>query len=131
MHPILFTIKQVQIGGAKVGPLQVHSFSVMLILAFLLAVWVARRRARKFGFDPGKVSDASMVALFAGVVGARLLFILQDLPYYLSHRSELFSIQFQGLTSFGGLLSAVTRLPDLRGQFLNPRHHPPLLGHER
>src|SRR5689334_1889698 len=104
MHPILYTFKQFHIGGTTIGPIQIHSFSVMLILAFLFGVWLARKRAPKFGFDPGKISDASMLALFAGVLGARVLFILQELPYYLSHRDELFSLQFQGLTSFGGLL---------------------------
>jgi phosphatidylglycerol:prolipoprotein diacylglycerol transferase len=104
MHPILYTFKPFHIGGSVIGPLKIHSFSVMLILAFLVGVFIARRRAPKFGFDANKVSDAAMLCLFAGVIGARLLFILQDLPYYLSHRSELFSIQFQGLTSFGSLI---------------------------
>jgi phosphatidylglycerol:prolipoprotein diacylglycerol transferase len=48
--------------------------------------------------------------LVFGVLGARIVFILQDLPYYLSHTKELFSIQFQGLTSFGGLIFAVIAL---------------------
>ena len=94
MHPILF----------KVGQVQVHSFSVMLIIAFLAGLWLARRRAPKFGFAPNKVSDAAMLALFAGVLGARVAFIVQELPYYLQHKDELFSLQFQGLTSFGGLI---------------------------
>jgi phosphatidylglycerol:prolipoprotein diacylglycerol transferase len=104
MHPILFSLGPFHVGGATVGPIQVHSFSVMLILAFLGGLWLARRRAPKFGLDPGKVSDASMIVLFAGVIGARVLFILQELPYYLQHRDELFSLQFQGLTSFGALI---------------------------
>jgi len=104
MHPILFTFGPFHIGGSQVGPIQVHSFSVMLILAFLVGVAIARKRAPKFGFDAGKISDASMFALFAGVIGARVLFIVQELPYYLKHKDELFSLQFQGLTSFGGLL---------------------------
>lgn len=104
MHPILFSIPPLHIGGKTLGPIQIHSFSVMLIAAFLCALWLARKRASKFGFDPAKIGDASMVALFAGVIGARVLFILQELPYYLQHRDELFSLQFQGLTSFGGLL---------------------------
>jgi phosphatidylglycerol:prolipoprotein diacylglycerol transferase len=41
------------------------------------------------------------------VLGARLLFIVQELPYYLSHPKELFSLQFQGLTSFGGVFAGV------------------------
>src|SRR2546421_10567279 len=104
MHPILYTFKPFHIGRSIIGPLQIHSFSVMLILAFREGVFLARKRAPKFGFDPNKISDAAMLCLFLGVIGARLLFILQDLPYYLSHRSELVSIQFQGLTSFGSLI---------------------------
>src|SRR5258708_39320752 len=104
MHPILFSLGPFRVGGAAIGPIQVHSFSVMLILAFLAGLWLARRRAPKFGFSPAKVSDASMLVLFAGVIGARALFILQELPYYLQHKDELFSIQFQGLTSFGALI---------------------------
>src|SRR5579885_749452 len=104
MYPILYTFKPIHIGGSEIGPLKIHSFSVMLILAFLLGVFVARKRAPKFGFNPNKISDAAMLALFAGVIGARVAFIIQELPYYLAHRDELFSIQFQGLTSFGGLI---------------------------
>ena len=104
MKPILFTFKQFHIGGTAFGPIQIHSFSVMLIIAFLAALWLARRRAPRYGFEPGKISDASMIALFAGVIGARIVFILQELPYYLKHKDQLFSLQFQGLTSFGGLL---------------------------
>lgn len=89
------------------GPIRVHSFSVMLILAFVGGLWLARKRAPKFGFEPAMVTDISMVVLFAGVLGARVLFILQELPYYLQHRNELFSLQFQGLTSFGALLFGI------------------------
>ncbi|MEA2552402.1 MAG: phosphatidylglycerol---prolipoprotein diacylglyceryl transferase [Fimbriimonadaceae bacterium] len=104
MHPTLFEFNKFSLGGATFGPIKVHSFSVLLIIAFLASVWLARKRAPKFGFDPSKITDASMVVLFAGIIGARLLFILQELPYYLKHRDELFSLQFQGLTSFGALL---------------------------
>jgi phosphatidylglycerol:prolipoprotein diacylglycerol transferase len=104
MHPILFTFGPFHIGGRTVGPIQVHSFSLMLITAFLVGMWIARKRAPKFGFDPAKISDASMLVLFAGVIGARLFFILQELPYYLAHKDQLFSLQFEGLTSFGSLV---------------------------
>ena len=49
-------------------------------------------------------------ALIAGILGARIVFILQDLGYYASHLDEVFSVQFSGLTSFGGLIFAVIAL---------------------
>lgn len=94
MHPILFHI----------GNYPVRSFGVMIMLAFLAGLWLVRSRARRFGFDPNAVTDVSYTALIAGVFGARIVFILQELPYYLAHKDKLFTLQFEGLTSFGGFL---------------------------
>lgn len=75
-----------------------------MVIAFLVGMAMATKRAPKFGIDPKKLSDVVFWAIITGILGARLFFIVQDLPYYLSHRNELFSIQFQGLTSFGGFI---------------------------
>jgi phosphatidylglycerol:prolipoprotein diacylglycerol transferase len=106
MYPILFTIPK--IGGF--GPFPIHTFGVIMVIAFASALWVMRRRAARFGVDPSKIMDAGFWALVSGVLGARIAFILQDLPYFLSHTEDLFTLQFQGLTSFGGLIFAVIAL---------------------
>jgi phosphatidylglycerol:prolipoprotein diacylglycerol transferase len=93
MRPILF----------KIGNFPIHSFGVMMVIAFFSGLWLMKKRAKAFGFDPNQVSDVSFYALIAGVLGARIVFILQELPSYLKNPRELFSLQFQGLTSFGGL----------------------------
>jgi len=94
MHPILF----------KIGTFELHSYGAVMVVAFIAAIWLANRRAARYGIDKSQVGDVAFWTLVAGVLGARIVFILQDLPYYLSHRNELFSLQFQGLTSFGGLI---------------------------
>lgn len=97
MLPILFHI----------GSFPVHSFGVVMIVAFLVGVMIARRRAKRFGLDPNKLSDMSFWTLIIGILGARIAFILQDLGYYLKNTKELFSWQFAGLTSFGGIIAAL------------------------
>jgi phosphatidylglycerol:prolipoprotein diacylglycerol transferase len=97
MHPILF----------KIGTFEVHSFGVMMVLAFIAAIAVAQWRSAKYGLNRNQVGDVAFWALIAGVIGARVAFIAQELPYYTSHPSELLSIQFRGLTSFGGLIFGV------------------------
>ena len=94
MYPTLF-----QIGSFKLA-----SFGVMMVIAFVASLWLATKRAPKFGIDSKGLSDVAFWAIIAGILGARLFFIVQDLPYYLKHREELFSAQFQGLTSFGGFI---------------------------
>src|ERR1700722_18416909 len=93
MRPILFHI----------GNFPIHSFGVMMVIAFFSALWLVRTRAAKFGFEANAISDVTFYTLIAGVLGARVVFIVQELPYYLAHPKELWTFQFQGLTSFGGL----------------------------
>jgi phosphatidylglycerol---prolipoprotein diacylglyceryl transferase len=94
MYPVLF----------QIGDFKVQSFGVMLIIAFFVAVYIARRRAERFGYTPDEVSDAGFWSLIIGVLGARVMFILLSLDEYLGHPDKLLSLRFEGLTSFGGLL---------------------------
>lgn len=75
-----------------------------MVIAFAAALALARYRAPKFGINPDKLSDVAFWSIIAGIFGARIFFIVQDIPYYLKHTNELFSFQFQGLTSFGGFI---------------------------
>jgi phosphatidylglycerol:prolipoprotein diacylglycerol transferase len=94
MHPEL-----IHIGNFKIA-----SFGAAMVVAFLLSLMVASRRAERFGFSKQQVSDVAFVAIIGGILGARIFFIAQKLPYYLAHTDELFSLQMQGLTSFGGFI---------------------------
>jgi phosphatidylglycerol:prolipoprotein diacylglycerol transferase len=100
MLPILFTIPKI----GSFGPFPIHTFGLIMVIAFLAALWLAKVRAPRFGADPAKVMDAGFWCLVFGVLGARVAFIAQEWPYYSKHTDELFSLQFAGLTSFGGLI---------------------------
>ena len=88
----------------KIGLFEVRSFGVMMLIAFLCALWLALRRAEKYGFTKAQVMDAAFWVLLAGILGARLGFILQELPDFLKHPDKLFTLKFEGLTSFGGVI---------------------------
>lgn len=95
MHPILFNI----------GTFAVHSFGVMMVLAFFGGLWLANRRAAKYGVPKNEVMDMVFWTLISGVLGARIVFILQEWHYYfVEHREQLFTLKFEGLTSFGALI---------------------------
>lgn len=79
----------------------------MLLIAFFVGVMLAKKRAPRFGLKPQDVYDAAFWALILGVLGARITFIAQEWPYYSTHRSELFSWEFAGLTSFGGIIFGI------------------------
>ena len=91
MYPVLF----------KIGNFPVHTYGVALIVAFLAALLVARSRAPKFGINPNRLSDMAFLALIAGVLGARILYLIQDPP---ADWHGYLTLQFAGLTSFGGYI---------------------------
>src|SRR4051812_5473146 len=91
MYPVLF----------QIGSFKVHSYGVVLIIGFLVGLFIARKRAPRYGINPNKLSDVAFIALIAGVLGARILFLIQEPP---KDWHEYFSPEFAGLTSFGGLI---------------------------
>lgn len=94
MHRILF----------QSGPVTIYSFGVMLVIGLLAAMWLGRKRAPRYGLTPDQFVDASFWALVPGILGARIVFILQDWGYYSTHTDKLLSLQFEGITSFGGFI---------------------------
>ena len=126
MLPVLF----------KIGQFEVHSYGLILILAFIAAYIFGRARAPRYGLTKDQVGDAFFWTLILGVLGARIGFILQELPYYLEHTNELLSWKFQGLTSFGGLVAGFLALLWMAKRFevstrnlLDLAGAPMLLGH--
>ena len=75
-----------------------------MVVSFFTALAFARKRAPYFGLTPDQVSDVSFWIIFLGILGARLAFILQEWKVYAAKPSELLTLQFQGLTSFGALI---------------------------
>lgn len=88
----------------KVGPVEIKSFSVMMMIALLVGVLLSTRRARARGIDPQRVVDSAVWMVLAGVLGARVMFVAQEWSYFAKHPEHLWSLRFEGLTSFGGFL---------------------------
>jgi phosphatidylglycerol:prolipoprotein diacylglycerol transferase len=100
VHPVLF----------KVFGFEVRSWSVLLLLGALAGAMLAARRARRFGFQPGAIGDLAWVLLLAGVLGARLGWVVQELPYYVQHPAEILNFRAGGMTSYGGVFGALLAL---------------------
>lgn len=90
--------------------LEVRSYGVMLVLGILLAVWWSRRRAPRWGIEPDRILDATFWGVVPGILGARIGYIVQEWGYYSQHPEEIWTLRFEGLTSFGGVLFALLGL---------------------
>jgi phosphatidylglycerol:prolipoprotein diacylglycerol transferase len=99
-----------------------HTYGVLVALAFLAGLWMAARLARRAHLNPDAVMNLGMYCAIAAIAGAKLMMFLVDIPYYTEHPGEIFSLSTlqAGGVFYGGLIAALavawwymrkTRLP--------------------
>jgi len=107
MHPILFEIPKIMLGGWSIGPIPIRMYGLMIGIGFLLGIMLASRRAKKEGIDPERIMDMGVYLLLAAIIGSRLLYVLTALHEFTANPLDVFAIWKGGLVFYGGLLAAV------------------------
>jgi phosphatidylglycerol:prolipoprotein diacylglycerol transferase len=107
MHPILFEIPKIDLGGWTIGPIPIRMYGLMIGIGFLVAVWLASRRAKKEGIDPERIMDMGVYLLLAAIIGSRLFYVLVSLDEFQRNWLDVFAIWKGGLVFYGGLIGAV------------------------
>ena len=86
----------------------VKSYGLMMVIGFLAAVSLIRRLSRDILTDPQIITNATLYSLIAGVVGARLFYVVH---YFEQFRDDLLSVFYiwqGGLELLGGVVLAIT-----------------------
>jgi phosphatidylglycerol:prolipoprotein diacylglycerol transferase len=96
MYPILF----------QFGPITIYSFGAMMALAALTAGWVVSLELKRRGYDPELASTMIFAAAIGGLVGARLLFIVEEWNNFLAEPLN-YIFTGAGFTWYGGFLGGV------------------------
>jgi len=93
-----------------IGPLTIHTYGLMVALGIMAGVGLAEYLYRRSGGEPGRVIDMALIVVICGLVGARVLFILINLGYYLSNPAETVMLWKGGLVFYGGLVGGTLAL---------------------
>ncbi len=107
MHPRLLTIPEFDLLGFTVPAFTLHTYGVLLAIAFLAGLWVASRQAKKAGLDSTRVTDMAVWVLIAGLIGAKLLLVLVDWRYFSTSPAELWTLFKSGGVFYGGLIGGI------------------------
>jgi phosphatidylglycerol---prolipoprotein diacylglyceryl transferase len=86
--------------------LKLHSFSLMLLLACFAAFHLAARRARRERLDPGTIDDLAVWLFTGGILGARVLFVLQN-PGAIHRWTDIVTIWRGGIVFYGCILGGL------------------------
>jgi phosphatidylglycerol---prolipoprotein diacylglyceryl transferase len=96
MLPILF----------QIGPLTIYSFGVFMALAAVAAAWVVHAELKRKGYNPELASTMVFAAAIGGLLGARLLFIVEEWSNFLRSPWD-YIFTGAGFTWYGGFLGGV------------------------
>jgi phosphatidylglycerol---prolipoprotein diacylglyceryl transferase len=96
MYPVLF----------QLGPITIYSFGLFMALAALFAAWVVHSELKRYGYNPELASTMIFAAAVGGLVGARLLFIVEEWNNFLVAPLN-YVFTGAGFTWYGGFLGGV------------------------
>jgi len=97
MYPIIF----------QFGPIRIYSYGVAVACAFIVATFLSRKQAQRENIDPEKILNLSICLVVAGVLGARALYVLQNLNFYIHNPLEILMLHKGGLSFYGGFIVSV------------------------
>ncbi|MBI5837595.1 MAG: prolipoprotein diacylglyceryl transferase [Candidatus Eisenbacteria bacterium] len=89
------------------GPLHLHSYGIMLALAFWLGSGLLWRVSARRGWDENNVATFCLVVLVVSVAGARVFFVATHWGEYAADPWGALRIWEGGLTLYGGILAAI------------------------
>ncbi len=89
-------------------------YGVLVMLGAVAGAWLAEREIRRRGENGEAIWDAMVWVLPAGILGARLWYVMNNIlggsTYYTDTPSRIFNIPEGGLHFFGGLLFGAAAL---------------------
>jgi len=98
----------------QIGPLAVHWYGMMYLLAFAAFVWLGRMQARwqpERGWDAQQIDELLFAGVLGVIVGGRLGEVIFYQPgYFAEHPLEIFAIWQGGMSFHGGFIGVLIAL---------------------
>jgi prolipoprotein diacylglyceryl transferase len=90
-----------------IGSLQLRAYGLCIAMGVVAAVTVAQREWKRRGGDPDDISAIALIAVPAGLLGARLYHVATDWRRFQGHWIDVFAVWKGGLGIPGGLFLGV------------------------
>lgn len=91
-----------------IGNFNLPTYGFLVALGVLIGLWISVRNSEKQGINPEDAWNLGILVVLCGILGAKILYIVNDWSTYAAHPSEIFSLgtlQAGGVFS-GGLIGA-------------------------
>ncbi len=92
----------------RIGDFTISSFGLMIALCFLAGYWIVTLEARRKKLNEKLVSNMFLASMIGGIVGAKLLYLFENVPLSELARHPLDNLLSRGgLTYYGGFFWAI------------------------
>jgi phosphatidylglycerol:prolipoprotein diacylglycerol transferase len=91
----------------KFGTFAIHSYGLLLAVAFLASIQLFLARGRARGLPEDRLSTLSLWLLVLAILGGRILFVLTHWDEYKGDPVGVFRLWEGGLTLYGGYILAI------------------------
>jgi phosphatidylglycerol:prolipoprotein diacylglycerol transferase len=92
-----------------IGNFSLPSYGLLVASGVLIGLWISVRNSERQGINPEHAWNLGILVVLCGIIGAKILYIVNDWDYYAAHPNEILSIgtlQAGGVFS-GGLIGAL------------------------
>lgn len=81
-------------------------YGIVIVTGMMIAIWIAQREAKRTGQNPEQYLDLAMIGIAAGILGARIYYVIFAWDYYKDNLLNIFNIRQGGLAIYGGIIGA-------------------------
>lgn len=81
-------------------------YGIVIVTGMMIAIWIAEREAKRTGQNPDQYLDLAMIGIAAGILGARIYYVVFAWDYYKDDLLSIFNIRQGGLAIYGGIIGA-------------------------
>lgn len=97
MRPILF----------QIGEYTIYPYPVAMSLALLVSILLFAQFAKKQGYDYFTILEGGLVVELSGLAGARIVHVLLNLSYYLTHIGKIFTLTHAAFSVHGAIIGSL------------------------
>ena len=81
-------------------------YGIVIVTGMMIAIWIAQGEAKRTGQNPEQYLDLAMIGIAAGILGARIYYVIFAWDYYKDDLLSIFNIRQGGLAIYGGIIGA-------------------------
>ncbi len=95
------------IEGFEIFGMHISLVGILIAIAMLLALFITERLAKKTEQNTEHYLDLAIRVVFAGVIGARIGYVLSHWQYFIIDQGSVFNISDGGMSSIGAVLAGL------------------------